>query len=204
MDQSEASIFSSYQIAWLLRIEWRHQSCQSNFEDVIGRDVTHFRPIRAQHSLTAPQTPGNDRLTGSQEICPNCSPDPGNDRATGSQEICFNCSPDPGNDRGTGSQEICPNCSPDSRKWPRDRKLRMNPSTASQTPEMTARPEVNNEPLNCFPDSRKWPRNRKSRNDTHSALLHNGINGLYICVGWCTLTLVVPLWENFQQRMRIK
>ena len=36
------------------------------------------------------------------------------------------------------------------------------------------------------------------------ALLYNAINDLYICVGCCTLTLVVLLWGDFNQRMRIR
>ena len=82
-----------------------------------------------------------DLFSTNQKVAiPNYSPVPGSDSTTGSY------SPDPGSDSTTGSY------SPDSRKWPRDRKSRMNPSTASQTQEMTARPEGNNEPFNCFPD----------------------------------------------------
>ena len=69
--------------------------------------MTSFRPIRAQHSLTAPQSPGSARATGSDFPDPgsDCaagsySQTPGSDRATGSD------SPDPGNDRATGSQEM--------------------------------------------------------------------------------------------------
>ena len=36
------------------------------------------------------------------------------------------------------------------------------------------------------------------------ALLYNAINDLYICVGCCTLTLVVLLWGDFNQRMRVE
>ena len=76
--------------------------------------------------------------------------------------------------------------------------------TAPQTPEMTARPEVNNEPLNCSPD----PGNDRATGSQEMIpiLLYctNGINGLYICVGCCTLTLVVPLWGDFNQCMRVE
>ena len=55
-----------------------------------------------------------------------------------------------------------------------------SPGSASP-PEVTARPEVKK----C-------------------ALLHNGIIGLYICVGCCSLRLVVMLWGDFNQRMRVE
>ena len=57
-------------------------------------------------------------------------------------------------------------------------------TTGSHSPspsEVTARPEVKK----C-------------------ALLHNGIIRLYICVGYCTLRLVVMLWGDFNQRMRVE
>ena len=81
----------------------------------------------------------------------------------------------------TDSQVPGSDC-PDSRKWPGNRKSTMNPS----------------------PVHRKWPRERKLRNGTYCALLLNAIIGLYICVGCCTLRLVVMLWDDFQQRMRVE
>ena len=68
---------------------------------------------------------------------------------------------------------------------PRLLEVTARPEVTPQTPETTARPEV-----------KKWY--------PSTALLHNEITGLYICVGCCRLTLVVLFWGDFQQRMRIK
>ena len=65
-------------------------------------------------------------------------------------------------------------------------------------PEVTSQPEVNNELLPSLPEVSARPEVNKC------ALLHNGIIGLYICVACCTLTLVVLLWGDFKQRMRVE
>ena len=61
------------------------------------------------------------------------------------------------------------------------------PEVTPQSPEVTSQPEVTAraEVKNC-------------------ALLHNGITGLYICVACCTLRLVVMLWGDLNQRMRVE
>ena len=61
------------------------------------------------------------------------------------------------------------------------------PEVTPQTPELTTQPEVT-----ARPEVKKC------------ALLHNAITGLYICVGCCTLRLVVLLWSDFNQRMRVE
>ena len=65
------------------------------------------------------------------------------------------------------------------------------PEVTPQTPEVTAQPEVT-----ARPEVKKWY--------PSTALLHNEITGLYICVGCCRLTLVVLFWGDFQQRMRMR
>ena len=37
-----------------------------------------------------------------------------------------------------------------------------------------------------------------------TVLLYNGITGLYICVACCRLRLVVMLWGDLNQRMRVE
>ena len=61
------------------------------------------------------------------------------------------------------------------------------PEVTPQTPEVTVPPEVTSRP-----EVKKC------------ALLHNGITGVYICVGCCRLRLVVMLWGDFHQRMRVE
>ena len=114
--------------------EWGHVTSLAYDTSQFGH-MTPFRPIRAQYSVTVPQTPGSDRATGSD--------------------------------------------SPVHRKWLHNRKLLPRP------PEVTARPE----------GKKLYP---------STALLHNEITGHYICVGCCTLTLVVLFWGDYQQRMRVE
>ena len=61
----------------------------------------------------------------------------------------------------------------------------VNPELVPSPPEVAARPEV-----------KKWY--------PSIALLLNAITGLYICVGCCRLRLVVMLWGDFNQRMRVE
>ena len=81
--------------------------------------------------------------------------------------------------QSTGSDRATGSHYPVHRKWPRNRKSA--PQLVPSLPEVSARPEVEK----C-------------------TLLHNGITGLYICVGCCTLTLVVLFWGDFKQRMRVE
>ena len=67
-------------------------------------------------------------------------------------------------------------------------------SDSPRLPEVASRPEVTPR----LPEVPARPEVKKC------ALLHNGITGLYICVGCCTLTLVVLLWGDFNQRMRVE
>ena len=85
-----------------------------------------------------------------------------------------------------------------------------NTSTSSQAPEVTARPEVISQPeVTAQPEgntstSSQAPEVTARAEVKKCALLYNGIIRLYICSGCGTLTLVVPLCDKFQQRMRIK
>ena len=52
--------------------EWGHVTSLAYDTSQFGH-MTPFRPIRAQYSVTVPQTPGSDRATGRQEVVPlNC------------------------------------------------------------------------------------------------------------------------------------
>ena len=116
----------------------------------------------------------------------------------------------PGSDRATGSDLATGSHSPVYRKWPRDRKWHHNrkwlchrkslpsPPEVTSQPEVTVRPEVI---LSTSPQVLKVTAQPEVKK---CALLYNAINDLYICVGCCTLTLVVFLCDNLQQRMRIK
>ena len=67
-------------------------------------------------------------------------------------------------------------------------------SDSPRLPEVASRPEVTPR----LPEVPARPEVKKC------ALLHNGITELYIYVRCCTLTLVVLLCGNLQQRMRVE
>ena len=76
---------------------------------------------------------------------------------------------------------------------------------------MTVRPEVNlsTSPQTPGSDCATAPQVPGSGRATGSenpstVLLYNGMTGLYICVGCCRLRLVVMLWGDFNQRMRVE
>ena len=71
-------------------------------------------------------------------------------------------------------------------------------------PEVTAQPEVTGRPEVILSTSPQVLKVTAQPEVKKCALLYNAINDLYICVGCCTLTLVVFLCDNLQQRMRIK
>ena len=68
-------------------------------------------------------------------------------------------------------------------------------------PEVTSQPEVTWQPKVTPP---RLPEVTARPEVKKCALLHIGITGLYICVGCRRLMLVVLLWGNFNQRMRME
>ena len=69
-------------------------------------------------------------------------------------------------------------------------------------PEVPTQPEVNHQLVPSLPEVAARPEVKKWY--ASIALLHNGITGLYICVACCRLRLVVMLWGDFNQRMRVE
>ena len=116
-------------------------------------------------------------MTTQPEVNPSTSHQtPGSDNATGSQLLTAPQSL--GSDLTTGSD------SPDSGS---DNATGSELVTAPQSPEVTSQPEVT-----ARPGVKKC------------ALLHKAVNGLYICVGCGMLRLVVLLWGDLNQRMRVE
>ena len=81
---------------------------------------------------------------------------------------------------------------------PQSPELVPSPPEVTSQPEVIMPPEVNPELVPSPPEVTARPEVKKC------ALLHSGITGLYICVECCTLTLVVLLWGDFKQRMRVE
>ena len=92
-----------------------------------------------------------------------------------------------------------------------DVKRSRDPSalTVPQSPEVIVPPEVTPSPPEVNPELVPSPPEVAARPEVKKwyasiALLHNGITGLYICVACCRLRLVVMLWGEFNQHMRIR